>query len=227
MNYFNYFTEIEETFVRRRGKHLLLSPLDWALIEDWQERGMPLHVVIRGIESVFDVFDKQPPGTRTIKSLFYCREEIEAQHKEWLAAQVGGNGNGSDSGEANENSAFSPDAIAAHLASVGEGLKKARSRSTGDLETALERVLARLDELMINAEGTEKLEGSLENLDSVIDDALRKSVDAEILKKEVGAQLATYRSQMDKESYQRTFELMLIKRLREASGIPRVSLFFL
>lgn len=227
MNYFNYFTEIEETFVRRRGKHLLLSPLDWALIEDWQERGMPLHVVIRGIESVFDVFDKQPPGTRTIKSLFYCREEIEAQHKEWLAAQVGGSSNGTDSGDADESSAFSPDAIAAHLTSVGEGLKKARSRSTGDLETALERVLARLDELTINAEGTEKLEGSLENLDAVIDDALRKSADAEILKKEVGAQLATYRSQMDKESYKRTFDLMLIKRLREASGIPRLSLFFL
>jgi hypothetical protein len=227
LNYFNYFTEIEETFVRRRGKHLLLSPLDWALIEDWQERGMPLHVVIRGIESVFDVFDKQPPGTRTIKSLFYCREEIEAQHKEWLAAQVGGNGNSSDSGKADENSAFSPHAIAAHLTSVGEGLKKARSRSTGDLETALERVLTRLDELMFNAEGTEKLEGSLENLDSVIDDALRKSVDAGTLKKEVAAQLATYRSQMDKESYQRTFDLMLIKRLREASGIPRLSLFFL
>lgn len=227
MNYFNYFTEIEETFVRRRGKHLLLNPLDWALIEDWQERGMPLHVVIRGIESVFDVFDRQPPGTRTIKSLFYCREEIEAQHKEWLAAQVGGNGNNSDSTEADESSAFSPDAIAAHLASVSESLKKARSRSTGDLETALERVLARLDELMINAEGTEKLERSLENLDSVIDDALRKSVDAEILKKDVAAQLATYRSQMDKGSYQRTFDLMLIKRLREASGIPRLSLFFL
>src|SRR5256885_3943463 len=89
LNYFNYYTEIEETFVRRRGKNLFLSPLDWALIETWQERGIPLHIVIRSIESVFDVFDKQPAGTRTIKSLFYCREEIEAQYLEWTQSQIG------------------------------------------------------------------------------------------------------------------------------------------
>ena len=62
MNYYNYFTEIEDTFIRRRGKNLFLSPLDWALIEVWQDRGIPLHIVIRSIESVFDVFDRQPPG---------------------------------------------------------------------------------------------------------------------------------------------------------------------
>jgi hypothetical protein len=89
LNYFNYFTEIEDTFVRRRGKHLFLSPLDWAMMESWQERGVPLHIVIRAIESVFDVFDKQPPGTRAIKSLFYCREEIEVQYAEWVTSQTG------------------------------------------------------------------------------------------------------------------------------------------
>src|SRR5436189_3489481 len=94
LNYFNYFAEIEETFVRRRGKHLFLSPLDWALIEAWQERGVPLHIVIRSIESVFDVFDEQPAGTRTIKSLFYCREEIESQHAEWLRSRAGASDEG-------------------------------------------------------------------------------------------------------------------------------------
>ena len=84
MNYYNYFTEIEDTFIRRRGKNLFLSPLDWALMEAWQDRGIPLHIVIRSIESVFDVFDKQPAGTRTIKSLFYCREEIEVQYADCL-----------------------------------------------------------------------------------------------------------------------------------------------
>ena len=31
-NYFNYFTEIEEYFWKKRGAHLLVSPLDWAAI---------------------------------------------------------------------------------------------------------------------------------------------------------------------------------------------------
>ena len=39
LNYFNYFTEIEERFQQRRGALLLLSTLDWALIETWREAG--------------------------------------------------------------------------------------------------------------------------------------------------------------------------------------------
>jgi len=38
MNYFNYFTEIETRFQQRRGSLLMLSTLDWALIETWRER---------------------------------------------------------------------------------------------------------------------------------------------------------------------------------------------
>ena len=43
VNYFNYFTEVEEHFQRARGTSLfLLSPLDWALIESWKNAGVPL-----------------------------------------------------------------------------------------------------------------------------------------------------------------------------------------
>ena len=74
MNYFNYFTEIEEAFIRRRGKHLLLSTLDWALIESWKEMGVPLHVALRGIEQSFDSFEARP-RRRSVKSLMYCQED--------------------------------------------------------------------------------------------------------------------------------------------------------
>jgi len=56
-NYFNYFTEIEERFQRRRGSILLLSTLDWALIETWREAGIPLEAVLRGIDTAFDRYD--------------------------------------------------------------------------------------------------------------------------------------------------------------------------
>ena len=46
-NYFNYFTEIEEHFWRKRGAHLLVSPLDWAIVETWQRAGIPLDAVLR------------------------------------------------------------------------------------------------------------------------------------------------------------------------------------
>src|SRR5919199_1958420 len=88
LNYFNYFTEIEDAFVRRRGKHLLVSPLDWSLMESWKAAGVPLHVVLRGIERAFDSYEARPRN-RSVKSLFYCQEEVEAQFAEWLESQRG------------------------------------------------------------------------------------------------------------------------------------------
>src|SRR6478736_7829985 len=88
MNYFNYFTEIEDAFVRRRAKHLFLSPMDWALMETWKETGIPLHIVLRGVERSFDSFEAKP-RKRSVKSLLYCQEEVEAQFAEWLEALVG------------------------------------------------------------------------------------------------------------------------------------------
>ena len=55
VNYFNYFTEMEEHFQRARGTGLfLLSPLDWALIESWKNCGVPLEAVLRGIDAAFE-----------------------------------------------------------------------------------------------------------------------------------------------------------------------------
>src|SRR2546423_795846 len=88
LNYFNYYSEVEDTFIRRRGKHLLISPLDWALIESWKQMGIPLHVVLRGIEKAFDSYEARPRN-RSVKTLFYCQEEVEAQFAEWLESQRG------------------------------------------------------------------------------------------------------------------------------------------
>src|SRR5690349_12661961 len=112
MNYFNYFTEIEDAFVRRRGKHLFLSPLDWALMETWKQQDIPLHIVLRGIEKSFDSFEAKP-RKRSVKTLLYCQEEVEAQFAEWLESRVGANPV-EEAREVNET-AFSSDAVRDHL----------------------------------------------------------------------------------------------------------------
>src|ERR687890_1353881 len=104
LNYFNYYTEIEDTFVRRRGKHLLLSPLDWALIESWKTMGVPLHVALRGIEQSFDSYESKP-RRRSVKSLLYCQEEVEAQFAEWRESQTGGRADANGGGAAGESAA--------------------------------------------------------------------------------------------------------------------------
>ena len=67
MNYYNYFTEIEDAFVSRRGSHIHISPLDWSLIESWRERGVPLDVVLRGIHTAFDGYDRLPRRSRSTR----------------------------------------------------------------------------------------------------------------------------------------------------------------
>ena len=223
MNYYNYFTEIEETFVRRRGKNLFLSPLDWALIESWQDRGIPLHIVIRSIESVFDVFDQQPVGTRTIKSLFYCKEEIEAQYNEWLTAKVGQ----SETKDVAE-SQYSPATIREHIDGSIEKLQKI---SLSTLEEDIARAVSRLRELDAALTGDlETIDGTLGDIEKVLERGMLSNWDRvhlKTLEKEVAVQLKAYKSEMDAESYKNTFELMLLKRLREEAGVPRLGLYYL
>lgn len=224
MNYYNYFTEIEETFVRRRGKHLFLSPLDWAMIDAWQERGIPLHIVIRSVESVFDVYDKQPPGTRSIKSLFYCREEIEAQYAEWLTSQTGK----SEVVAGEEASIFAEADVAAHIANAIVSLE---ANPKPSLREDLSRAVARLTELQTNLNTNyETIDKTLNDIEKLIDRAMLTKwelVHLKNLKKETAASLRQYKAEMDEAAYQSTFDLMLLKRLREEAGIPRLGLFYL
>src|SRR5947207_7906136 len=90
-NYFNYFTEIEERYQRRRGTALLLSTLDWALIETWKDAGIPLDAALRGIDAAFDSYDAKPARakTRKVNSLAYCSQEVLAAAEEMQEASVG------------------------------------------------------------------------------------------------------------------------------------------
>ena len=62
--------------------------MDWALIESWKELGVPLNIALRGIEKSFDSWESKP-RKRSIKTLLYCQEEVEAQYGEWLESRVG------------------------------------------------------------------------------------------------------------------------------------------
>ncbi|MDQ3220900.1 MAG: hypothetical protein M3Q26_09195, partial [Acidobacteriota bacterium] len=222
--YYNYYTEIEETFVRRRGKNLLLSPLDWALIESWQERGLPLHVVLRAIETVFDGFDKNP-GTRTIKGLIYCREEIEAQYEEWIRMQTGKPVE--SSGTATDES-FSRESVSEHISGIIAYLKESPKVNLRD---DFDRSIARLEELHKNlTDDFELVDKTLSDIEKLLDESLLKNSDKLHLKKvgkEITSQLKIYKTAMEPEVYKKTFDLMLLKRLREDEGIPRLSLFYL
>lgn len=193
-------------------------------MEGWQERGVPLHVVLRAIETVFDGFEKQPNQNRTIKSLFYCREEVEAQFAEWSAAQIGAHDG--DGGEAEPQ--FSREVVAEHIRKAADSL---RANPDKHLREDLDRASARLEELLADlGEDLEYVDRTLYDIESFLDRALLQNTEKEHLKrltKAVKGQLKLYKSAMDAEAYKSTFDLMLLKSLREDLGIPRLGLFYL
>ena len=238
MNYFSYFSEIEDTFVRRRGKHLLLSPMDWALIESWKERGVPLHVALRAIEHAFDSFEAKK-RKRSVKTLLYCQEEVEAQYAEWLESRIGSHEEAQNESNDDAGTPFPRAVVLAHLARSREELMKLadvrRQTSADEYCAALTRATARLEELENDYAATahpdaRKLEDSLTGVERMLDETIRQTVSDDELKSisaEIVEQLKPYKRHMDKAAYAETNENLLRKRLRELLGIPRLSLFFL
>src|ERR1700745_1972699 len=91
-NYFNYFTEIEDYFWKKRGAHLLVSPLDWAIMETWQKAGVPLEAALKGIDRAFESYGRSRRGAgKPLKSLAYCTDAVLEVADEGLEA-AGGRG---------------------------------------------------------------------------------------------------------------------------------------
>jgi hypothetical protein len=237
LNYFSYFSEIEDTFIRRRGKHLMLSPLDWALIESWKERGVPLHVAVRGIEHAFDSHQAKQ-RKRSVKTLLYCQEEVEAQYAEWLDTRVGSNEEIAEDSGREEKSPFPRDLVLAHL---GRSLRvlttvyDERRSQEGELSEALSRAIALLSEIKEDYAtaanpDARKLEDSLTGIERLLDDAIRAAITAtelESISSEIESQLKPYKRHMDKTAFAQTRDNLMLKRLREQFGVPRLSLFFI
>ena len=203
-------------------------------METWKQQGIPLHIVLRGIERSFDSFEAKP-RKRTVKSLLYCQEEVEAQYAEWTDARVGVS---SSSGREAEATPFSLEAINEHLQRNGLALAELaetrRQNKEDDLSEAMTRAATLLAEIQQDLEAgapldTRKLEDSLTGLERLLNDsmfAVASDSELEAHKAAVKDQLKPYRSQMETVIYNQTFNNLLLKRLREHFSVPRLSLFY-
>ena len=207
-------------------------------MESWKQQGIPLHIVLRAIEKAFDSFESRP-RKRSVKTLLYCQEEVEAQYAEWLESRVGASESPSESPVDNSRTPFSFDAIQRHLQQTRTLLQRlANSRNEiGDAEFSetLTRATQRLTELEDDLSNggvlnTRRLEDSLTSVERMLNDALTAAISAEDLQAittEIKSELKPYRSQMERPVYEQTLNNLLLKRLREKFGVPRLSLFYL
>jgi hypothetical protein len=237
-NYFNYFTEIEEQFLRRRGGGLLLTTLDWALIETWKDAGVPLEAALRGIDAAFDRYDQRPSKTRKVNSLAYCSQEVLAATEDMKEAAVGAAPEQPASNKSAAGQGFEPETIAAflrHNADLLEAAKLPQSAAisvhavAGESAATL-RKLARETESKPAASRLEDLERHL----TVIEEKLFASLlaatsDEEIVtvRAQADRELAPYRRKMAAPQIEQLQKQYIHKRLLEKYGLPRLSLFYM
>ncbi|HEY0794762.1 MAG TPA: hypothetical protein VGD64_03165 [Acidisarcina sp.] len=237
-NYFNYFTEIEDHFQRRRGSILMLSTLDWALIETWREAGIPIQAALRGIDNAFDKYDarKAKSRVRRINGLAWCSQEVMAAVEQIKEAAVGSNSTATQHEVA---PGFEPDRIADHLTTCAHQLRAANLTGLA-AETATVTAL-RLDELATQlistqspsqaaAPNLEDLERNLTTLeDKLFATLTATATEADLLamREQAARELAPYRGRMQTVQIRQVEQQFLHKRLLEKFALPRLSLFYM
>jgi hypothetical protein len=229
-NYFNYFTEIEEHFQRRRGTILMLSTLDWALIETWKDAGIPLEAVLRGIDAAFERYEKRPTR-RKVNSLAYCSQEVLAAAEDMKEAAVG-----AAKPAAGAAKGFEAAEIAAYLRGNAAQLEGAKlpERSGISARPLARETAATLRELAADLEGKQPRLEDLERRLTVLEEKLfavllAATPDEDIVnvRAEADRDLAPYRRKMPAAQIEQLHKQYVHKRALEKYGLPRLSLFYM
>jgi hypothetical protein len=237
-NYFNYFTEIEDYFWRKRGAHLLVSPLDWAIVETWQKAGIPLEAVLKGIDRAFESWSRsrRAAGGRQLKSLAYCVDAVLDAASEAQEAAAGTGPEVKSTKAAAEP--FSRDELRKYFQGNSERLRRAAAKQQtahASLASRLEETAKRLEEIspVLDSPGAldlEDLERRLTVLEEKLAAALSADADEQELltvRREMDRSLAPYRRKMSAEQLAQLERQYTQKRMFEFFGVPRLSLFYL
>jgi hypothetical protein len=235
-NYFNYFTEIESYFWKKRGANLLVSPLDWAMMETWQKAGVPLEAVLKGIDNAFESYQRSRRGGagKPLKSLAYCADAVLEAAEEQIEAAAGSAGKGKHEPKEPftrqelkkyfEENAARLESTAGKIESEHTGLAKVIRETAKSLKanTALLDTPGALD--------LEDLERRLTVSDEKLYAALLTDAGEETMlkiRREMDRQLAAYRRKLKAEQLALVEKQYVQKRLLEEFGLPRLSLFYL
>ena len=238
-NYFNYFTEIEEHFRKCRAEAVLLSPLDWALIESWKEQGFPLEAVLLGIERSFEKFKPGKRGYRKVNSLAYCSQEVFRAVEESRA--VAAQGGTPRPTKAETPAPFAAVEISLFLVRCAGAVESAGrlAREDGnqvlanELAEAYTTLMMQAIDARAQAQPTVDLEETERNLTALEDKlhaSLLRGTAVEVLaqlRAEVDRGLIPYRRKMAAPEVDLLERRFLKNRLLEHYKIPRLSLFYL
>jgi len=211
----DYVRAVERTFLGLRGGGLVLSPADWDLVCRWQEREIPLKVVLSGICATFSakvrVSSRMPLGecARAVETAF------EAERAQRAGAAVS-----PDDGERAESGR---ERLVDRLRMWSPARETLANPETArDLVAAAREAAARIERLDRTAnasagagESVQEIENDLViRLQAALPDAAREEIETEVRKK-----LAPYRTRMPESGWRKTFDQAVRRRVGEFFGL--------
>jgi len=202
-----YFQEIARVFFSLRGAPFVLSSRDMVTIASWEEKRIPLHVVLEGMERAFERYKKRAAGGRRMSSLFFCEPEILKAGAEFKDRGIG-------------------------RPEKGESRERKRKRIRAEVKRFLESsppeagFLGGVYREALAVLGRRSApEDALERLDVKVEDLITKEADAAFraeVEKRVGADFGGHAP----EELRRIAAIELVKRWRERYRVPYLSTFY-
>lgn len=202
-----YYREIAAAFLRHRGAPFFLSAKDLDLVSKWETSGLPLPVVLEGIEGAFDA---TRPGARPrgkVLSLAYCEIPVARAWERHRDRKVGGT---RKAPEPRDRKAAVRKEIDRFLAAVPPGLEALRGT-----------FLAAGEALDTGGPSDE----ALERLDEKVEDGLRAGASAEAAAAAREAVRAEH-GKLARAELEKAAAVLLAKRLRAEFKVPYLSLFY-
>lgn len=228
VNYFNYFTEIEDHFRRARKTGMfLLSPLDWALIEVWKDSGVPLEAVHKGIDRAFEKWHVRKRRTRLVNSVAYCSQEVLSAAREMSGE--------SEPQSRKAQAAFSDGELAEYFGTNARLVRQAAESADGAVAVVFLEAAESLEKLARACEegespDLEPVEQRLTVLEERLIAAVTQRLDEDSMlaaRQEMDRALAPYRGKMTVEQLSLLEKQFLQRKCFEGAGLPRLSLFYL
>jgi hypothetical protein len=202
-----YFQSIALHFFKHRGAPFFLSSKELDYIARWEETGIPLHVVLEGIERSFEIYKRKTGTKAKIQSLAFCDLQVIKAFEQDRERKVG------------------------HKKRIVERQAK-RDRAKVEVERFVGKIPQQISYLKEAYALAQKVlsqrhfdEEELERIEDTIEELLWKnSRDEE--KKRVKRGIEKDYKFKEKEEFERIFKIKLVKVLRDKYKIPYISLFY-
>lgn len=198
----SYFHAIEETFIRLRGAPLLLSPADWRIARGWREKGIPLGLIRRTLEELFEK-RRERGGGRRIQSLRYCARAVEEAWQTSSQLAATGHRTAPPTLDVGARLGRMADALPASYRSVATSLRGLR----GEAEE-VERELARIDGALMEEAAAQLTPEALKSLG-----------------REARARVGVLADRLEDAELEETVRRLRQRSLRRRLGLPVLSLF--